>query len=99
MTRRDLLLSAALSLIWGASFMFIRVADRSLTPFALVFLRALLACVVLVPAMLIWVGRRGLRQARERWAVLLLLGAINSAIPFLLFAWAETRITSSLAGI
>jgi drug/metabolite transporter (DMT)-like permease len=31
--------------------------------------------------------------------VLLLLGAVNSAIPFVLFAWAETRITSSLAGI
>ena len=99
MTRRDITLLAALSLIWGASFMFIRVADRSFQPFALVFLRALLACIVLVPAMLIWVGRRGLRQARERWLLLLVLGAVNTAIPFLLFAWAETRITSSLAGI
>jgi drug/metabolite transporter (DMT)-like permease len=79
--------------------MFIRVADRSFQPFALVFLRAFLACVVLVPAMLIRVGRRGLRQARDRWMVLLVLGAVNTALPFLLFAWAETRITSSLAGI
>lgn len=99
MTRRDIILLAALSLIWGASFMFIRVADRSFEPFALVFLRALLACIVLVPVMLVWVGRRGLRQAREHWPSLLVLGAVNTAIPFLLFAWAETRITSSLAGI
>jgi drug/metabolite transporter (DMT)-like permease len=99
MTRRDITLLAALSLIWGSSFMFIRVADRSFQPFALVFLRALLACVVLVPVMLARTGRRGLRQARERWGLLLALAAMNTAIPFLLFAWAETRITSSLAGI
>jgi len=98
-TRRDLGLLAALSLIWGASFMFIRVADRSFDPFALVFLRAALGCVVLVPAALVTSGRRGVRQARVAWKLLVLLGLMNTAFPFLLFAWAETRITSSLAGI
>jgi drug/metabolite transporter (DMT)-like permease len=99
MTRRDLAMLAALSLIWGASFMFIRVADRQFEPFALVFLRVLLGCAILVPVALAAGGRRMLRQARAVWPALLFLGAVNTAIPFLLFAWSETRITSSLAAI
>jgi drug/metabolite transporter (DMT)-like permease len=98
MSRRDLALIAALSMIWGASFMFIRVADREFDPFALVFFRVLLGCAVLVPAALVWSGRSGVRRAREVWWKLAILGLINTAIPFLLFSWAETRITSSLAG-
>jgi drug/metabolite transporter (DMT)-like permease len=99
MSRRDIVLIAVLSLIWGASFMFIRVADRQFDPFALVFFRVLLGCAVLVPAALATAGRRGLAQARAAWWKLVLLGLINTAAPFLLFSWAETRITSSLAGI
>jgi drug/metabolite transporter (DMT)-like permease len=99
MSRRDVTMIAALSLIWGASFMFIRVADRGFDPFALVWLRVLLGCAVLVPVAL--VTRRGsaIREARAAWWALIVLGAINTAGPFLLFAWAETRITSSLAAI
>jgi drug/metabolite transporter (DMT)-like permease len=99
MTRRDLLLLAALSVVWGASFMFIRVADRQIDPWALVFLRVLLGAAVLVPAALLAGRRRALAQAREAWLALLLLGTVNTAVPFLLFSWSETRITSSLAAI
>jgi len=99
MTRRDVLLLAALSLVWGASFMFIRVADREIDPWALVFLRVLLGAAVLVPLALLAGRRRALRQARDAWPALLFLGAVNTAVPFLLFAWSETRITSSLAAI
>jgi drug/metabolite transporter (DMT)-like permease len=90
---------AALSLIWGASFMFIRVADREIDPFALVWLRVLLGCAVLVPVLLFSRGRDGLRQAGAAWWALILLGAVNTAAPFALFSWAETRIDSSLAAI
>ncbi len=38
-------------------------------------------------------------QARVAWRPLVLVGLINTAIPFMLFAWAETRIDSSLAAI
>jgi drug/metabolite transporter (DMT)-like permease len=99
MTRRDILLLAALSLIWGASFMFIRVADRQIDPWALVFLRVFLGAVVLVPAALLTGPRRALGQARDAWWALLFLGVVNTAVPFLLFSWSETRITSSLAAI
>jgi drug/metabolite transporter (DMT)-like permease len=99
MRRRDSALIGALGLIWGASFMFIRVADRELDPAALVWFRVLLACAVLVPVCLATTGRRGLGQARSAWRSLVVLGAINTAAPFLLISWAETRIDSGLAGI
>jgi drug/metabolite transporter (DMT)-like permease len=98
-TRRDLILLAALTLIWGASFLFIRVADREIDPWALVFFRVLLGAAVLVPLALITGRRRVLSQARTVWWALAVIGTVNTAIPFLLFALAETRIDSSLAGI
>jgi len=57
MNRRHAAMIAALSLIWGASFMFIKVADRQFNPAALVWFRLLLACAVLVPAALAIEGR------------------------------------------
>jgi drug/metabolite transporter (DMT)-like permease len=99
MTRRDLTMIVALSLIWGASFMFIRVADRQFNPAALVFFRVGLGAAVLVPVALARAGRGALDQVRAAWLPILLVGLINTAIPFLLFSWAETRIDSSLAAI
>ena len=99
MNRRDAVLLVALSLIWGASFMFIRVADRELDPWALVFFRVLLGAVVLVPIALAVGGGGALRQARAAWWALIVLGIVNTAVPFILFSWSETRITSSLAAI
>jgi len=99
MSRRDIVLLAALTLIWGASFMFIRVADREIDPWALVFLRVGLGAAVLVPLALVTGRGRAVAQARAAWRPLFVLGTVNTAVPFLLFAWAETRITSSLAGL
>ena len=99
MSRRDIWNITALSLIWGASFMFIRVADRQFDPWTLVWLRVLLGCVVLVPVALMSGGRGAVAQARAAWKKLFVLGAVNTAAPFMLFAWAETRIDSSLAAI
>jgi drug/metabolite transporter (DMT)-like permease len=79
--------------------LFIRVADREIDPWALVFFRVLLGAAVLVPLALITGRRRVLGQARTVWWALVVIGTVNTAIPFLLFAWAETRIDSSLAGI
>ena len=88
-----------LSLIWGASFMFIKVADRQFDPAALVFFRVLLACAVIVPVAFAVVGRRLFAQARPVIGWLVVLGLVNTAIPFLLISWAETRIDSGLAAI
>jgi drug/metabolite transporter (DMT)-like permease len=99
MSRIDGLKIAALSLIWGASFMFIRVADRQFDPAALVFFRLLLACAVLLPVAFAALGRDALAQARRAWQSLVVLGLVNTAVPFLLISWAETRIDSGLAAI
>jgi drug/metabolite transporter (DMT)-like permease len=99
MSRKDIGMLIALALIWGASFMFIRVADREFDPWALVFFRVLLGAAVLVPVALSSLGRGSLAQARGVWIWLVVVGLVNTAIPFMLFAWAETRIDSSEAAI
>jgi drug/metabolite transporter (DMT)-like permease len=75
------------------------VADRQFNPAALVFARLLLASCVLVPAAFAVVGRDLLPQAARVWKRLALLGLVNSAVPFFLISWAETRIDSGLAAI
>ena len=89
----------ALAAIWGASFMFIKVAVREVDPLALVWLRVVLAAVVLVPIALVVAGRRGVAQARAAVGRLVALGLLNSALPFALISWAETRIASGLTAI
>ncbi|HWB21601.1 MAG TPA: DMT family transporter [Gaiellaceae bacterium] len=99
MTRREALMIASLSLIWGSSFMFIKVADRQFDPGALVFFRLLLASAVVVPVAFAVVGRDLLSLARPVWGRLVVLGLVNTTIPFLLISWAETRLDSGLAAI
>jgi drug/metabolite transporter (DMT)-like permease len=98
-TRREAAMIVALSLIWGSSFTFIRVADRQFDPAALVFFRLLLACCVLVPAAFAVIGRNLVAHAQAVWGRLVVLGLVNTTIPFLLISWAETRIDSGLAAI
>jgi len=98
-SRRHVVTLVALALVWGASFMFIKVAVREIDPAALAWLRLALAALVLVPAALVVTGRRGVAEARRVPGHLAALGLANAAIPFLLISWAETRIDSGLAGI
>lgn len=85
----------ALGAIWGASFLFMRVAASVFGPFALVEVRLALGAVVLLP--FLW-RARGLFPAR-RWPLLALIGAINSAVPFVLFAWAAQRAPAGVGAI
>jgi drug/metabolite transporter (DMT)-like permease len=99
-TRRPAVLLAFLALIWGSSFLFIKVAVRDLQPSTLVAGRLGLAALVLafvVPAL---VGSATVvRQLREHWAALVAVGLVNMAVPFWLLSWGETRIDSGLASI
>jgi drug/metabolite transporter (DMT)-like permease len=100
MTRRYAFMLIALAAIWGASFMFIKVAVRELEPLALVSSRILLASLVLVPAAFLAVGvREAVQQFRAAVGRLAVMGLVNSAFPFLLLAWAETRLDAGLAAI
>jgi drug/metabolite transporter (DMT)-like permease len=93
---RDLGALVLLSALWGASFIYIRVAVPALGPFVLVELRVGLAAVVLALCAAL-VGR--LPKLRGRWRQFALLGAVNVAIPFSLISAAEINLTASLAAI
>ena len=100
MSRRQLLALLALSAIWGASFMFIKVGVRDFEPGALIFIRIGLGAATLVPVVLVVVGAaESVRSVRGSLGALLVTGAVNSAIPFWLIAWAEQSIDSGLTAI
>lgn len=95
MGRRNLAMLVALSLIWGASFLFIKVAVRELAPATLIFGRIGLAAITL--ALFAPEGTTAFLRSHARWLVV--LGLVNTAIPFWLLSWGETRIQSGLASI
>jgi drug/metabolite transporter (DMT)-like permease len=86
----------ALAAIWGASFLFIKVAVRDFEPATLVFGRVLLAALTLLPIALATTGLGGLRRS---WLGLAVMGALNSAIPFWLLSFGETRLDSGLTAV
>jgi drug/metabolite transporter (DMT)-like permease len=95
-TRRGWLLFGALGLIWGMPYLLIKVAVRDVTPASLVFLRTALGAALLAPL----VVRRGTARALlARWRTIVLFTVVEMAIPWLLLADAERRVTSSLAGL
>jgi len=82
--------------LWGGSFVFIRVAVAELAPLWLAFFRVALAFLALfaVAAM-----QRNVPSFRAHWRDYLVIGAINSALPFALFAFAEQHVNASTAAI
>jgi drug/metabolite transporter (DMT)-like permease len=95
-SRRGWFLFLALCLIWGMPYLMVRVAVRELAPETLVFVRSLLAGVVLVPFAL---RRGGLRDIFALWPWLLLFTLLEMSLPWFLIADAEQHISSSLAGL
>jgi drug/metabolite transporter (DMT)-like permease len=86
--------------IWGASYLFIKVAVDEIEPTAMMELRLLLAAAVLVPFLLYRLGRRrAVERVRETGAGAFILGVSNMAVPFVLIAWGEKHIDSGVAAI
>jgi drug/metabolite transporter (DMT)-like permease len=97
---RNLAMLIGLALIWGASFLFIKVAVRELTPATLIVGRLGLAALTLGALVPFVVGRgETARQLKENWLWLVVVALVNTAIPFWLLSWGETRIDSGLASI
>jgi len=89
-----------LGAIWGASYLFIKVALEDIEPAPMMAFRGLGAGLILFVCLAASMGGgRAYAELRENWRPLLVLGAINAAIPFWLVAWGETHIDSSVAGI
>lgn len=89
----DLLLLGA---IWGAAFPFVRVAVPAFGPVALIAVRVAVAALVLVP---LAARERGVAQARSVLVPLVWVGALNTAIPFTLFAYAALSLPAGLSSV
>jgi len=75
----------ALGAIWGAAFLFMRIAAPEIGAMPLALIRLGLGGLVLAP--FVWRERQKVLE-REHWGRLLAISVLNSALPFALFAWA-----------
>jgi drug/metabolite transporter (DMT)-like permease len=86
----------ALAALWGASFLFMRIAAPEFGPVALTALRVAGATLLLLP-LVFWRGHAGVLRAH--WKAIAVVGITNSAIPFVLFSIAALAINAGLSSI
>ena len=79
--------------IWGGAFIFIAVALGDFGPFSIAAWRVALGALVLV-AIALAIGQRFARRPRE-WAFIVIVGCLNSAVPFFLISWGQQFISSA----
>lgn len=96
MRARDVVDLVVLAALWGASFLFMRVAAPELGPVPLMALRVGIAALFLFPVL---AARRGLGDLRGRLGAIAVVGILNSALPFCLLAYATLSVTAGLASI
>jgi drug/metabolite transporter (DMT)-like permease len=96
MSTRDLVDLVVLGAIWGASFLFMRIAAPEFGAIPLIAARVGIAAVFLLAVLS---RRSGLHHLYKNAARLTVLGAINSAIPFTLFAYAVLSVTAGFASV
>ncbi|WUI06992.1 DMT family transporter [Micromonospora sp. NBC_00421] len=87
---------AALALLWGSGFLWIKLALRGFNAVQIVFARLLLGFLILTPIAL----ARGLRFPRQGrlWGHLFVAALVANAVPYLWFGIAEETIGSNVAG-
>jgi drug/metabolite transporter (DMT)-like permease len=88
---------ALLGLIWGSSFLWIKIAVQDTGPFTLVAFRLLFGLIGLLIVMA--VQRQPISRNPRVLLAFLFMGVFNTAVPFTLISWGETRIDSGLAAI
>ncbi len=89
-----------LAAMWGASYLFIKLAVDDIPPAAMTELRVLVAGILLFGYLGARLGtRRAIGELHAAWKPCFVLGIINAALPMGLVAWGETHIDSSIAGI
>ena len=90
-----------LASVWGASYLFIKVAvDGGLEPGPLMCSRAAIGAAILCGYLVRTMGRRrALAELRASWRQWAVIGLIGTAVPFWLVAWGETHIDSGVAAV
>ncbi len=101
MNTANMLRLVALAAIWGGSFLFMRIAAPVLGPAVLIEYRVGFAALFL--ALVAWVfhlrGKGAPLDVRRHWKHYLILGLFNSALPFLLFAFAARTLSASVLSV
>ena len=96
MTAKDIAALFGLAALWGASFLFIRIASPAIGPFLTIQGRVTIAAV----ALLIYIFMIGQSTRwRQLWKQYLIIGALNAAIPFTLIATASLHLNASILAI
>jgi drug/metabolite transporter (DMT)-like permease len=88
----------ALGFVWGATFLFMELALRGMTPFWLAAFRIGFATALTLVVWL-WLGGRLFLTEKRAWVALLVIGLLSTAVPFMLLSWGLQYVTSGFAGI
>jgi drug/metabolite transporter (DMT)-like permease len=86
-----------LSAIWGLSFLLIKVGDQAFAPLQVAFGRMVFGALTLL--VLLWVRRDRLPRDPATWGHLAVAALLLNAVPFTLYAYGETHVSSIVAGI
>jgi len=89
----DLILLAAL---WGASFLFMRIATPEFGAVALIELRVAIAALFLIPLLVV---HNNMAELRTNWKPIFAVGVLNSAVPFCLLAYSTLYLSAGFAAI
>jgi len=94
---RDWALLGLLSVLWGGSFCFNGVVLKELPPMTVVFIRVVLASLMLLPLLRYY--KLGFPSSLSGWTPFVAMALFNNVIPFSLILTAQTRITGGLASV
>lgn len=96
MKTRDIADLLILSALWGASFLFMRIAVPEFGPVVLAELRVAIASILLLPLLIL---RADVGDLRTHWKKLATVGSLNTAIPFMLLPFSTLYLTGGFAAI
>jgi drug/metabolite transporter (DMT)-like permease len=96
MKRTSIARLGMLALLWGSSFLFIRVGVEGVNPVQLVLARLGLGALVLLAV--VAVRHEPLPRDARLWGHLAVAALVANVVPYFLFGWAEERVASAIAG-
>lgn len=96
MNLSQLIMLISLAALWGSSFMFMRIAAPEIGPVSLIALRAAIGFITLLPFLIFY---KGWADIRQYWREIFVVGITNTAIPFVLLAFATLTLSAGLTSI
>ena len=94
---RGYLYIAILSVLWGASFFFIKLSLREIPPLTIVLVRVGVSAIVLT--VFVYATGKKMPSSPGIWGMFFVMGALNNLVPFSLIIWGQQYVESSVASI